>query len=120
MRTAQSALSRGRMKSKRLLLVWLVLLAASCARSVNVLWGDADVPLEGAPAYQYRILNHWDNLDDTVERGYAGPSIWGWTSEELPAGRIAEYGKLNQKIGINGVVLNNVNASPKILDEEHL
>ena len=108
------------MKSKRLLLVWLVLLAASCARSVNVLWSDADVPLEGAPAYQYRILNHWDNLDDTVERGYAGPSIWGWTSEELPAGRIAEYGKLNQKIGINGVVLNNVNASPKILDEEHL
>ena len=72
------------------------------------------------PAYQYRILNHWDNLDDSVERGYAGPSIWGWTSNELPAERIAEYGRLNQKIGINGTVLNNVNASPAILDSAHL
>lgn len=81
---------------------------------------EADIPLEGTPAYAYRILDHWDNLDDTVERGYAGPSIWGWTQETLPAARIARYGQLNQKLGINGIVLNNVNAAPAILDEWHL
>ena len=97
-----------------------LLQALSCVRSNDVLWLDAPVPQEGAPAYAHRILDHWDNLDDTVERGYAGPSIWGWTSGELPADRIALYGRLNQKIGINGVVLNNVNASPAILDEWHL
>jgi alpha-glucuronidase len=108
------------MRSKWLLLVWLGFLALSCARNIDYLWSEADVPLEGAPAYQYRILDHWDNLDDSVERGYAGPSIWEWTSEELPSARIAEYGRLNQKIGINGTVLNNVNASPAILDSAHL
>ncbi|MDT3356669.1 MAG: alpha-glucuronidase [Bacteroidota bacterium] len=81
---------------------------------------DGQVPRDGAPAYSYRILDHWDNLDDTVERGYAGHSIWGWTSEEFPSGRIAQYGALNQKIGINGIVLNNVNASPEVLDHAHL
>ena len=108
------------MRSNWLLLVWLGFLALSCARNIDYLWSEADVPLEGAPAYQYRILDHWDNLDDSVERGYAGPSIWEWTSEELPSARIAEYGRLNQKIGINGTVLNNVNASPAILDSAHL
>ena len=81
---------------------------------------DADIPLDGVPAYTYRILDHWDNLDDTVERGYAGPSIWGWTQETLPVDRIDHYGRLNQKLGINGIVLNNVNADPAILDEGHL
>ena len=81
---------------------------------------DADIPLDGVPAYTYRILDHWDNLDDTVERGYAGPSIWGWTQETLPVDRIDRYGRLNQKLGINGIVLNNVNADPAILDEGHL
>ena len=81
---------------------------------------DADIPLDGVPAYTYRILDHWDNLDDTVERGYAGPSIWGWTQETLPVDRIDRYGRLNQKLGINGIVLNNVNANPAILDEGHL
>ena len=97
-----------------------LLLVLSCTRSNDLLWLDARIPLEGEPAYEYRILDHWDNLDDTVERGYAGPSIWEWTSEELPAKRIRTYGKLNQLLGINGVVLNNVNASPRILDQEHL
>lgn len=81
---------------------------------------EAEIPLDGIPAYTYRILDHWDNLDDTVERGYAGPSIWGWTQEELPVARIDRYGRLNRKLGINGVVLNNVNAAPAILDEWHL
>lgn len=74
---------------------------------------------EGEPAFEYRILDHWDNLDDSVERGYAGPSIWNWTGE-LPTARIEEYGRLNQSIGINGSVLNNVNANPRILTDEYL
>ena len=73
------------------------------------------------PAYQRRILNHWDNLDGTVERGYAGHSIWKW--DELPEKlnpRIAEYARANASIGINGTVLNNVNANPDILKPEYL
>ena len=104
----------------RLVTCALALLALSCTRNNDRLWLDADIPLTGTPAYEYRILNHWDNLDDTIERGYAGPSIFEWTSAEVPEGRIREYGLLNQKIGINGTVLNNVNASPKVLDREHL
>lgn len=73
------------------------------------------------PAYDYRLLNHWDNLDRTVERGYAGYSIWRW--DELP-GKISplykEYARANASIGINGTVLNNVNASPDILSKEYL
>ena len=73
------------------------------------------------PVYSYRLLNHWDNLDGTVERGYAGRSLWNW--EELPAissSRYQEYARLNASIGINGVVLNNVNASPQILSPDYL
>ena len=102
------------------LVVCALLPLLSCSGRSDRLWADADVPLSGAPAYEYRILDHWDNLDDTVERGYAGPSIWGWTMDKLPVRRISRYGKLNAKLGINGVVLNNVNASPQILDEWHL
>lgn len=98
----------------------LLLPLLSCSGRSNRLWLDASIPLEGEPAYAYRILDHWDNLDDTVERGYAGPSIWGWTQNELPANRISQYGLLNAKLGINGIVLNNVNASPLILDAWHL
>lgn len=101
-------------------LVLVSVIVAGCARGHDNLWLDGQVPRDGAPAYSYRILDHWDNLDDTVERGYAGHSIWGWTSAELPSGRIAQYGALNQKIGINGIVLNNVNASPEVLDHAHL
>ena len=108
------------MKINLFLVGCLLLPLLSCSGRSNCLWLDAAVPLDGEPAYQYRILNHWDNLDDTVERGYAGHSIWEWTSEELPAERIALYGALNAKLGINGIVLNNVNASPQVLDAWHL
>ena len=73
------------------------------------------------PSYAIRILNHWDNPDGTVERGYAGHSIWKW--DELPAvisPRYREYARANASIGINATVLNNVNASPKILSGEYL
>ena len=73
------------------------------------------------PSYNFRLLNHWDNLDGTVERGYAGHSIWKW--DELPgviSPRYTEYARANASIGINATVLNNVNASPKILSAEYL
>jgi len=81
----------------------------------------SNLNLKEKPSYNRRILNHWDNLDGTVERGYAGHSIWKW--EELPE-KISPsyeiYARANASIGINGTVLNNVNASPKILSAEYL
>ncbi len=73
------------------------------------------------PKYDLRILNHWDNLDGTVERGYAGHSIWGW--EGLPgqiSSRYKEYARANASVGINGTVLNNVNATPEVLTQATL
>ncbi|WP_434981307.1 alpha-glucuronidase [Daejeonia sp. YH14] len=73
------------------------------------------------PAYDVRILNHWDNLDGTIERGYAGHSLWKW--EELPdkiSPRYEEYARANASVGINAVVLNNVNASPEMLRTDYL
>ncbi|SEH32618.1 alpha-glucuronidase [Chryseobacterium culicis] len=73
------------------------------------------------PSYDVRILDHWDNLDGSIERGYAGKSLWKW--EDLP-GRISpryeEYARANASVGINSVVLNNVNASPNMLREDYL
>lgn len=101
-------------------LLFCALAALSCKPGYDSLWLNAEVPQEECPAYEYRILDHWDNLDDSVERGYAGASIWEWTSDRLPSERIRKYGELNRKIGINGIVLNNVNASAAILDSLHL
>ncbi len=73
------------------------------------------------PSFDVRILNHWDNLDGTVERGYAGYSLWKW--EDLPnkiSPRYEAYARANASIGINAVVLNNVNASPNILKSDYL
>ena len=83
--------------------------------------GQADGPLDvrEEPSYDRRILNHWDNLDNTVERGYAGWSIWHW-GEPLPAELIRQYSQLNASIGINGSVLNNVNAAPEMLRRDYL
>ena len=72
-----------------------------------------------APYFNLRILNHWDNLDGSIERGYAGRSIfWDLENGQLKAVNtplIEEYASANASIGINGTVLNNVNASPKML-----
>lgn len=73
------------------------------------------------PAYTLRILNHWDNLDGTVERGYAGHSLWKWEQiADSISPRYMEYARANASIGINGTVLNNVNASPRILSADYL
>lgn len=84
------------------------------------------------PAVNLRILNHWDNLDGSIERGYAGKSIWKWDeiildkagefkniSKDL-RNRLITYARANASIGINGAVLNNVNASPQMMTSEYL
>lgn len=81
----------------------------------------SNLKLEEKPSYDIRILNHWDNLDGTIERGYAGHSLWKW--EDLPSKispRYEEYARANASIGINATVLNNVNASPNMLREDYL
>ena len=72
----------------------------------------------GQPRFQMRMLNHWDNLDGSIERGYAGKSIFTWFS--LDKAKIEAYARANASIGINATVLNNVNASPKMLTTEYL
>jgi alpha-glucuronidase len=78
------------------------------------------------PSYELRILNHWDNPDGSIERGYAGKSIFwhkGENSLEITDSDKTlwqEYARANASIGINGTVLNNVNASPLILTKEYL
>ena len=73
---------------------------------------------ESHPAFPLRLLNHWDNLDGSIERGYAGESIFEWfhLDEQL----IREYARANASLGINGSVLNNVNASPNMLTTRYL
>jgi len=71
---------------------------------------------EERPAFDLRLINHWDNLDGSVERGYAGKSILYPTLSD----RIDDYARANASIGINGIVINNVNASPKMLSREWL
>ena len=76
------------------------------------------------PFFKYRILNHWDNLDGSIERGYAGLSIF-WDLDRgqpkaIDANLIKEYARANASIGINGTVLNNVNASPKMLSAPYI
>lgn len=80
------------------------------------------------PAFALRLLNHWDNPDLTIERGYAGKSIWKWEqidekrqkmTDDLQQ-RIIEYARANASIGINGTVLNNVNAKPEMLSHSYI
>jgi alpha-glucuronidase len=73
------------------------------------------------PHIHRRILDHWDNLDGTIERGYAGKSLWKW--DELPErvdSRITDYARACASIGLNGTVLNNVNANPLMLTAPYL
>ena len=72
------------------------------------------------PRVKRRILDHWDNLDGTVERGYAGRSLWDWSTLPALSPRYRDYARANASIGINGTVLTNVNANAKILTPEYL
>ncbi|MGE5785074.1 MAG: alpha-glucuronidase family glycosyl hydrolase [Myxococcales bacterium] len=85
-----------------------------------------EVPISGlriatAPRLRRRMLSHWDNLDRTIERGYAGFSLWDW--HKLPDyvdPRLVDYARANASIGINGTVLTNVNANALILTNSYL
>jgi alpha-glucuronidase len=77
--------------------------------------------LSDSPRVKVRLLNHWDNLDGHIERGYAGTSIWDWW--KLPDyldPRYTDYARANASIGINGTVVNNVNANATILTPRYL
>lgn len=77
--------------------------------------------LSSSPKLQLRLLNHWDNLNRTVERGYAGFSLWNWhTLPGLIDKRYIDYARANASIGINGSVLTNVNANATILTAPYL
>ncbi len=110
----------------------MVVIAAN--RDIGVLYGvfaflramQTHRPLAGlnmtsAPALKRRMLNHWDNLDGSIERGYAGSSLWDWAS--LPgtlSPRYRDYARANASIGINACVLTNVNANSLVLTPEYL
>ncbi|UYB54513.1 alpha-glucuronidase [Xanthomonas sp. AM6] len=81
----------------------------------------AALALRDAPRVKLRVLDHWDNLDGVVERGYAGASLWDW--QKLPGyvdPRYTDYARANASIGINGAVLNNVNANAWSLTPAYL
>lgn len=81
----------------------------------------SDLDILENPSVQLRILNHWDNLDRTVERGYAGFSIWNWhTLPDFIDPRYIDYARANASIGINGTVLTNVNSNALILTPPYL
>ncbi len=87
--------------------------------------GKTDDNFSSNPSYSRRILNHWDNLDGSVERGYSGRSIFWRDDQDLTISKADEgiyrlYGRANAAVGINGTVLNNVNATAKILTAPYL
>ena len=80
-----------------------------------------DLDIASAPRIGLRVLDHWDNLDGSVERGYAGRSLWDWwTLPDYKDPLYTDYARADASIGINGAVLNNVNASPDILTPRYL
>lgn len=81
----------------------------------------AELRCRDRPRLKYRMLNHWDNLDRTIERGYAGFSLWDW--HKLPdyvSPRIIDYARANASVGINAVSLTNVNANALVLTPRYL
>lgn len=90
-------------------------------RLVQTLQPIAALNVSETPRFKLRLLNHWDNLDGSIERGYAGRSLWNW--KKLPDtvdSRLVDYARANASLGINGAVLNNVNASAKSLSPNYL
>jgi len=81
----------------------------------------ANLNVSEKPRLRLRVLDHWDNLDGSIERGYAGQSLWNWSA--LPNNidpRLRDYARANASIGINGSTLNNVNADAQILTPDYL
>ncbi|MBB3910970.1 alpha-glucuronidase family glycosyl hydrolase [Sphingomonas desiccabilis] len=81
----------------------------------------ANATLRSAPKVKLRVLNHWDNLDGTVERGYSGESLWDWWKlPDYRDPRYTDYARANASIGVNGTVLNNVNAKADSLTAPYI
>ena len=81
----------------------------------------SSLAINSSPALQLRLLNHWDNLNRHVERGYAGISIWNWhTLPDYKDKRYKDYARANASIGINGVTVTNVNANAMVLTKPYL
>ncbi|WP_425288469.1 alpha-glucuronidase family glycosyl hydrolase [Sphingomonas gellani] len=79
------------------------------------------IALSSTPRVKLRVLDHWDNLDGSVERGYAGASLWDWwTLPDFRDPRYTDYARANASIGINGTVLNNVNAKADSLTAPYI
>ena len=90
-------------------------------RLIQTLQPLENLHIASAPRVKLRLLNHWDNLNRYVERGYAGISIWNWhTLPDYIDDRYIDYARANASIGINGTVLNNVNANATVLTEPYL
>ena len=90
-------------------------------RLIQTLQPIDNLDVSQKPRLQRRLLNHWDNLDGSIERGYAGQSLWDW--EALPDRvdrRLRDYARANASLGINGSVLNNVNANSQSLSAEYI
>lgn len=90
-------------------------------RLMQILQPISNLDVSQKPRLQIRVLNHWDNLNGSIERGYAGRSLWDW--DALPAKvdpRLVDYARASASVGINGSVLNNVNANSKSLSAEYL
>lgn len=80
-----------------------------------------DLAILEKPATDLRLLNHWDNLDGSVERGYAGSSVWNWhLLPDYISPRYRDYARANASIGINGTVITNVNANALVLTPQYL
>ncbi len=95
--------------------------AFALLRHINSGGDIANIDLISSPQTKLRILNHWDNLDGVVERGYSGQSLWDWwVLPDFKDPRYADYARANASIGINGTVLNNVNAKADSLTAPYI
>ncbi|MDM7955191.1 alpha-glucuronidase family glycosyl hydrolase [Blastomonas sp.] len=95
--------------------------AFALLRHLNSGGDPAKIELASAPETKLRILNHWDNLDGVVERGYSGQSLWDWwVLPDFKDPRYADYARANASLGINGTVLNNVNAKSDSLTAPYI
>ena len=90
-------------------------------RLMQTLQSIDNLNISQKPRLRLRLLNHWDNLDGTIERGYAGRSLWNWNAlPESRDSRSRDYARANASLGINGSVLTNVNANSQSLSAEYL
>ncbi|MFN3424089.1 MAG: alpha-glucuronidase family glycosyl hydrolase [Novosphingobium meiothermophilum] len=95
--------------------------AFALVRHVRTGGDPGGLALTSRPAVPLRMLNHWDNIDGFVERGYAGRSLWDWwTLPDFVDPRYADYARANASVGINAIVLNNVNASAESLTAPYI